>query len=187
MLKQIFSRVNRPKFNCFNKNKPVSFTPTPNFGVSLHSKRGFTLIELLVVISVIGFLTVSAIVIFNIVRMNARDAVRVGNIATIQRALAMYLNDSATGYPSSAGECLNAGAGAGFAMSNARVLITVPLDPLWSASAPNPIPNATPPYTTDSDGFCYYYVSTAYNQYQIYYFLESNSKSGSAGPKLSTQ
>lgn len=168
MLKQIFKSVNR-----LNKNKSA----------------GFTLIELLVVISIIGFLTVSTVVVFNIVRKNARDAVRAGNVATITRALAMYLNDSATGYPASAGECLNAAAGAGLILKNSKVLLTVPADPLssWSASAPNPVPNTAAPYTTDSDGFCYYYVSTANSQFQVYYYLESTSKSGSIGPNLRTQ
>ncbi|MFA5360075.1 MAG: type II secretion system protein [Patescibacteria group bacterium] len=150
-------------------------------------KRGFTLIELLVVISIIGFLTVASVVVFNIVRMNARDAVRVGNVATITRALAMYLNDSSAGYPASTGECLSASSGVGAALQNSKVLLDVPADPLWAASAPNPTPNITPPYTSDADGFCYYYVSTSNKEFELYYFLESNSKSGSAGPNLRTQ
>jgi prepilin-type N-terminal cleavage/methylation domain-containing protein len=162
------------------KQKFSSFLNSSKF------KRGFTLIELLVVISIIGFLTVASVVVFNIVRMNARDAVRVGNVATITRALAMYLNDSNSGYPQTDGQCLSASSGVGAALQNSKVLLDVPADPLW-ASEPNPTPNITPPYTSDSDGFCYYYVSTSNKEFELYYFLESNSKSGSAGPNLRTQ
>ena len=90
-------------------------------------KTGFTLIELLVAISVIGFIIAAAAVTFNIVRMNSRDAVRAGNIATIKRALAMYLNDSTTGYPPSTGECLTASSGTGADLKAANVVLGVPV------------------------------------------------------------
>lgn len=168
MIKQTFNYLNSSRLDYFNKNKSV----------------GFTLIELLVVISIIGFIAVSSMVIFNIVRMNSRDAVRAGNVATITRALAMYLNDSTIGYPLSNGECLSTTAGTvGTQLKTAKVLLAVPTDPLWPVDAPNPVPSTTPPYTTDNDGFCYYYVSDTY-EFQIYYFLESNSKSGNAGPNM---
>lgn len=142
---------------------------------------GFTLVELLVVISIIGFLTVSSVVVFNIVRMNARDAVRVGNIATIKRALAMYLNDSTTGYPASTGECISAGSGVGAELKAAQSLLDVPLDPLWPTAAPanGDVENAT--------NFCYYYKSETRDTYSIGYYLESSSKSGESGPHLTTQ
>lgn len=160
------------------------FAPTPNFGVSLRGKRGFTLIELLVVISIIGFLSVASVVIFNIVRMNARDTVRAGNIATIKRALAMYLNDSTTGYPSSNGECLNASLGVGAGLKQSQVLLVVPLDPLWPAAEPadtNGVPN---PGQTN---FCYFYFSGDRDKYSVSYYLESNSKAGNAGINIATQ
>ena len=141
------------------------------------SKKGFTLIELLVVISIIGFLTVASVVIFNIVRMQSRDAMRVANVATINRALAMYLNESTTGYPASAGECLSNSAGdVGAILMAAEVIVKIPLDPLWPNSAPDP------DVAGDSDGFCYYYESNNNDVYYISYYLESNSKAGSAGP-----
>lgn len=192
MFKQIFNSVIQLKLNYFNKKQltslnqaktvlsnSVGFTPTPNFGVSLHGKRGFTLIELLMVISIIGFLTVASVVVFNIVRMNARDATRVGNIATITRALAMYLNDSKTGYPASTGECLNQSSGVGAELKAARVLLIVPTDSLWAAALPSNVNNGVA--VSPSENFCYYYYSEYYNQYKISFFLESNSKSGKAG------
>lgn len=143
------------------------------------NRQGFTLIELLVVISIIGFLTVSSVVIFNIVRMNARDTVRVGNVATVTRALAIYLNDSTTGYPASTGECLNASSGVGAELKAAKVLLTVPTDPLWPAVVPSNITAGVA--VSPSQNFCFYYFSEFNNQYKISFFLESNSKSGNAG------
>ena len=146
--------------------------------------KGFTLIELLVVISIIGFITVSSVVVFNIVRMNARDTVRVGNIATIKRSLAMYLNDSLTGYPASVGECLKAVSGVGKELFDAKVLLLVPADPLWPEVAPaatDGIPNA------GQTNFCYFYYSDDTTQYKISFFLESNSKAGDAGINTTTQ
>jgi len=149
------------------------------------SKNGFTLIELLVVISIIGFLTVASVVVFNIVRMNARDAVRAGNVATITRALAMYLNDSITGYPASAGECISASSGVGAGLKTAQVLLTVPADPLWPATVPSSVSDGLA--VSPSINFCYYYFSDSKDQFKISYYLESNSKSGNAGINTITQ
>ncbi|MBA4319841.1 MAG: hypothetical protein C0412_15695 [Flavobacterium sp.] len=143
--------------------------------------KGFTLIELLVVIAIIGFLASVSVVALNIVRMHARDAVRVGNVATIRRALAMYLNDSINGYPLSNGECLEANSGVGSDLKDSQVLAEVPTDPLWPASVPNP------DVINDPDGFCYWYVSGYKDHYEISYFLESNSKSGDKGTHTVTE
>ena len=65
MFKQKFSSL--LNFNKFKRG----FTSIPKFDVSWLRQQGFTLIELLVVISIIGFLVVASVVVFNIVRMNA--------------------------------------------------------------------------------------------------------------------
>lgn len=146
--------------------------------------QGFTLIELLVVISIIGFIAVSSVVAFNTVRKNARDAARAGNVATLKRALTMYLNDSPTGYPLSTGECLKASAGVGSDLLAAKVLLAVPTDPLWPTTAPahtNGLPDA------DQNNFCFFYYSDDNRQYKISFFLESNSKAGEAGINTTTQ
>ena len=51
---------------------------------------GFTLIELLVVISIIGFLATASMVVFNSVRMKARDARKIADFKNIQTALYMF-------------------------------------------------------------------------------------------------
>ena len=139
------------------------------------SKQGFTLIELLVVILIVGFLTVASVVAFNIVRMHSRDAIRVANIATTNRALAMYLNESSVGYPTSSGECLSGDSNVGAELKAAEMIISMPVDPLWAAEEPDPN------IAEDMDGFCYYYVSNNKDVYQLSYYLEANSKSGDAG------
>ena len=146
--------------------------------------KGFTLIELLVVISIVGFLTVASVVVFNIVRMNARDTVRVGNMATVRRALAMYLNDSTAGYYPSNGECISAAGGVGAELKAKQVLLAVPLDPLWSV-APGSISNGVA--VSPSQNFCYYYFSGDREHYSVSYYLESNSKAGNAGINVATQ
>ncbi|MDO8592522.1 MAG: type II secretion system protein [bacterium] len=73
-----------------NNPKLTGFTPTPKFGVSLQGKRGFTLIELLVVISIIGFLTTTAVVMLDSARKKARDARRLADFKQIQTALGLY-------------------------------------------------------------------------------------------------
>lgn len=151
---------------------------------SVKRTAGFTLVELLVVISIIGFLAVASVVVFSIVRMNARDAVRAGNIATITRALAMYLNNSTAGYPASTGECLTQSSGVGSELKDDQVLLTVPLDPLWPAALPGNVSSGAA--VSPSQNFCYYYYSDASNQYKISFFLESNSKSGNAGINMVT-
>lgn len=63
--------------------------------------RGFTLIELLVVISIIGFLATASMVVFNNVRMKARDTRRLSDIAQIKKSLELYY-DSNNNYPEEA-------------------------------------------------------------------------------------
>jgi len=146
---------------------------------------GFTLIELLVVISIIGFLAVSSMVVLNAARKGARDATRVANIASVKRVLAMYLNDSQTGYPSSAGECLRASAGVGQILLTAKVSLVMPVDPLWPTTVPS---NVTAGFAVSpSANFCYYYYSNASNTFKISYYLESNSKAGNIGINTTTQ
>jgi len=66
---------------------------------------GFTLIELLVVISIIGFIITLSIVALDNARKKARDAIRVGNISQIQKALDQYYDKYNTWPPPTADDC----------------------------------------------------------------------------------
>ena len=70
-----------------------------------NKNKGFTVIELIVVIAIIAVL--SAIVLFNVnvYIAKSRDAKRVADIASIQKALEMYYSDKGY-YPSSYGGTL---------------------------------------------------------------------------------
>lgn len=52
--------------------------------------RGFTLIELLVVVAIIGILASIVTASLNTARTKARDARRMGDISSLQKALALY-------------------------------------------------------------------------------------------------
>ena len=57
------------------------------------NKKSFTLIELLVVIAIIGLLSTVVLISLQGVRAKARDARRISDLKSIQKALEMYYND----------------------------------------------------------------------------------------------
>lgn len=57
-------------------------------------KRGFTIVELLIVIVVIAILAAISVVAYNGVQTRARDNVRKSDLATIAKALDLYLTDN---------------------------------------------------------------------------------------------
>lgn len=145
--------------------------------INFTSGRALVLLKICAALVLIGFLAATAAVIIVNQAARSRDAVREGAVATINRALAVYLKDSPTGYPASTGECLSADAGVGAELKAARVLTEIPLDPLWPETAPAAV-NGGYAVSPSSD-FCFYYFSGAPDRYQISYFLEADS--GRAG------
>lgn len=63
-----------------------------------NNQSGFTLIEMLIVIGIVGLLATLTILSLENTRKLARDTKRVADMATIEKALAMYFNDNG-GYP----------------------------------------------------------------------------------------
>ncbi len=150
--------------------------------MSHHLNKGFTLVELLVIISIIGLISAFAVISFISPRQQARDAKRVANIATLERALEMYL-DNRVGYPISEGACIFNGSDIGNTIEDdGKVILRVPQDPFWHDSEPTVFNGgATKDYAASgSVDFCYWYYGTQ-NTYYISYYLESNSKSGNNG------
>lgn len=72
--------------------------PHMNEPVSLSRSKGFTLIELLVVIAIIGILASIVLTSLASTQGKARDARRMEDINSIQKALALYLTTSGS-YP----------------------------------------------------------------------------------------
>lgn len=65
---------------------------------ALMHRRGFSLVELLVVIAIIGILASVVMASMTATQARARDARRLEDINTLQKALALYLIDNGT-YP----------------------------------------------------------------------------------------
>lgn len=80
------------------QTRQKSFIPTPNFGVSLQSKRGFTLVELLIVITILVVLGIFVVLLINPAEILAksRDSQRISDLATMKGAMQLYLTDTAS-------------------------------------------------------------------------------------------
>ena len=91
--------------------------------------RGFTLIELLVVIAIIGILSSIVLASLNTSRLKARDARRMADMNTLQKALALY-NDNHGGYPvAAASTTLTGSDSVSTALLTPDVLSTMVIDP----------------------------------------------------------
>ncbi|MFH1457212.1 MAG: prepilin-type N-terminal cleavage/methylation domain-containing protein [Patescibacteria group bacterium] len=104
--------------------------------IKFRDYSGFTLIELLVVISIVGFLLISVIFSFDIIKEKTRDAKRMSDLKQMYKALNMYLDESASGgrYPNTNGlfycfHDLQSGLDSAL-LNDTGLLVTIPKDPL---------------------------------------------------------
>jgi len=119
--------------------------------------KGFTLIELLVVIAIIGLLSSVVLASLNTARQRARDAERISNLRTIEKALALYWLDN-NAYPSTGGNWYgsNPNCYGGYGDAAAPGLV-----PLYTARMPiEPAPTSVSTcYLYRSNGVDYKYIA----------------------------
>jgi prepilin-type N-terminal cleavage/methylation domain-containing protein len=129
---------------------------------SCHQQRGFTLIELLVVIAVISLLSSVVLSSLNLARAKARDALRIESLRQAERALELYYHDHGE-YPSTGGQYWSGKPGCGTPPSvySGKGYVGP------NAYVPGLAPEYIPELPRDPGTRCYFYVSSAPDDYMF--------------------
>lgn len=155
-----------------------------------NKQKGFTLIELLVVIAIIAILSTVVMAGLNSARAKSRDAKRVSEVKSLQKALDLYY-DTCGGYPmidDGAGNPAVIGTGLTTATQDGTCVTSGETFGTYMATLPvNPSPTATQATydycSTDAAGTC---DPAAGDGYQILFGLEGDTGSLSAGIRTAT-
>lgn len=128
-------------------------------------KKGFTLIEILVVITILGVLSTVGLSSFRLSQLKSRDARRKSDLAQVQRALEMYMNDYGS-YPIANGGNIGTFVWGVDMMKDVK-------DTVYMIKLPNdPTGNPEYCYNTDVNGLTY----------QLYAKLENGEDPRIGGP-----
>ncbi|HLC99846.1 MAG TPA: type II secretion system protein, partial [Patescibacteria group bacterium] len=142
----------------WDQKKQKGFTPTPNFGVSLQSKRGFTLVELLVVIAVIAILFAVILLALNPAQRfkDSRNARRLTDVRSIVDAVATYTADKKGALPANIpdGQCIGSKPADSFSTNPTGSTAVWKFDTSYADSQPvaNNLVSLATTFTTGSAG-----------------------------------
>ena len=136
--------------------------------------QGFTLIELLVVIAIIGVLSSVITASLGTARGKARDAQRISDLQQIEKAIAIYTNDT-NRFPREGADSANGiiGEGAGLDTIIANYIESVPADPRGPG-------NSNYYYFYDGNAICGGYPDGGAVAVIFARFMEQTSGNGSA-------
>lgn len=138
-------------------------------------------IELMVVVTIILFLFALFSLRFNEFKKEARDTVRMSDMAVLKKSLFLYFNGNNL-YPVSAGECLNKESAAGKKLIADKSLAYLAGDSRWPDKRPFYLSEKGEYAVPPARAFCYYYFSDG-RKYYLSYFLE-NGAGESGGIKV---
>ena len=148
----------------------------------IKNKKGFTLIELIVVIGIFALIANVALVSLSKAKRESRDTKRLSDIAQLRSALHLYSIENLS-YPIGNGEAL--GTGTNLVLDTTGWTDT-PISPIFMYSVPRDsrmITQTPSACTADSNDVCDYgyYLYPDGTDYVIYFYLEGNVGSKSAG------
>lgn len=112
----------------------------------MKKNRGFTLIEILVVVTIIGLLTLTAVVTYGAFLKQSRDAKRKADLSQIASAVEMYRSNNDT-YPATIAEGASLCDPAGCPPTGSKYLEKFPSDPKSSSSYKYYYSGSTSDYT----------------------------------------
>lgn len=123
------------------------------------NSKAFTIVEMIIVIVVVAILSTLAVITFNSIRQDSRDAARQGSVTIISEALEKYYERNGE-YPSVASVVNNNSANTGEAIATK---LSIPVSSLATPRMPDTATNALTSDITPSDDYITYIAHSAEN------------------------